>query len=147
MNEEDGLNFQDSIEVWPPFPDTISSLQILKRYFHLVAISNCNSLYLEQMSTSFGDPFDDMVSSDQVGVNKPDKRLFQEVLRRLEQRGICQNEILHVAQSQFHDIIPVSELGWSSVWIHRRHNHPGFGATPTPYSTVKPTLTTKSLGD
>ncbi len=144
-NEEDGLEFQDSIQEWPPFPDTIDALTELKKNYHLVAVSNCDSSYLEWMSTSIGDPFDEMVSSDVVGVNKPDERLFQEVLRRLNRRGILQEEILHVAQSQFHDIVPVSVLGWSSVWIHRRHNRPGFGATPKPYKMVKPSLNMQNL--
>ena len=145
--EEDGLNFQDSIQYWPPFSDTIVALNELKKHYRLVAVSNCDSCYLKWMSSSMNDPFDEMVSSDIVGINKPDKRLFLEVLKRLNRKGVLQEEILHVAQSQFHDIVPVSEIGWSSAWIHRRFNRPGFGATPEPYKMVKPTLNIPSLED
>jgi putative hydrolase of the HAD superfamily len=145
--EEDGLNFQDSIQNWPPFPDTIEALNELKKHYRLIAVSNCDSSYLKWMSLSMNDPFDEMVSSDIVGINKPDKRLFKEVLKRLNRKGVVKEEILHVAQSQFHDIVPISEIGWSSAWIHRRLNCPGFGATPKPYKIVKPTLNIQSLKD
>jgi 2-haloacid dehalogenase len=38
---------------------------------------------------------------------------------------------LHVAQSLFHDHSPAKRLGLPSVWIDRRHDRPGTGATPS----------------
>ena len=38
--------------------------------------------------------------------------------------------ILHVAQSLYHDHVPAKELGLTSVWIDRRRDRAGFGATP-----------------
>ncbi len=38
--------------------------------------------------------------------------------------------ILHVAQSLYHDHVPAKQLGLSTVWVDRRHDRPGFGATP-----------------
>jgi 2-haloacid dehalogenase len=40
------------------------------------------------------------------------------------------DEILHVAQSLYHDHVPANRLGLASVWIDRRHDRPGAGATP-----------------
>jgi 2-haloacid dehalogenase len=48
----------------------------------------------------------------------------------IERIGLPKNRILHVAQSLFHDIVPAKALGLSTVWINRRHNKEGFGATP-----------------
>jgi FMN phosphatase YigB (HAD superfamily) len=45
--------------------------------------------------------------------------------------GIPRERILHVAQSLFHDHVPARRLGLSTVWIDRRHDRPGFGATPS----------------
>ena len=42
------------------------------------------------------------------------------------------SELLHVAQSLFHDHVPAKREGLSSVWINRRHDRPGWGATPEP---------------
>ena len=38
--------------------------------------------------------------------------------------------ILHVAQSLFHDHVPAKQLGLTTVWVDRRHDREGFGATP-----------------
>ena len=41
-------------------------------------------------------------------------------------------QLLHVAQSLFHDHVPARREGLPSVWINRRHDRPGWGATPEP---------------
>jgi FMN phosphatase YigB (HAD superfamily) len=43
--------------------------------------------------------------------------------------------MLHVAQSLFHDHVPAKALGLSTVWIDRRHDRPGTGATPPASAT------------
>jgi 2-haloacid dehalogenase len=43
---------------------------------------------------------------------------------------VPRGRILHVAQSLFHDHVPAKQLGLTSVWIDRRHDRPGAGATP-----------------
>ncbi len=48
----------------------------------------------------------------------------------LERIGLPHDKILHVAQSLFHDIAPARRLGLSTVWVNRRHDMEGFGATP-----------------
>ncbi len=145
--EKDGERFQLSVRQWPPFPDTVDALEELGRYFRLVAVTNSDQRFLKYMSANMGNPFDDAFTCDRVGVNKPDKRLFQAVLKSIAPDRIDAGEILHVAQSQFHDIIPVTELGWATVWIHRRHNQPGFGATPEPYTLVQPTFHARSMAE
>ena len=40
--------------------------------------------------------------------------------------------ILHVAQSLYHDHVPAKALGLTTVWIDRRHDRPGAGATRRP---------------
>jgi 2-haloacid dehalogenase len=39
-------------------------------------------------------------------------------------------ELVHVAQSLFHDIGPAKDLGITTVWVNRRSGRPGVGATP-----------------
>jgi 2-haloacid dehalogenase len=43
---------------------------------------------------------------------------------------VPRERILHVAQSLFHDHVPAKALGMWTVWIDRRRDRPGFGATP-----------------
>ncbi len=46
--------------------------------------------------------------------------------------GIAPGEILHVAESLFHDHVPANRHGLASCWIYRRHAQEGFGATMNP---------------
>ena len=62
--------------------------------------------------------------------------------------GVPRERILHVAQSLFHDHVPAKALGMTTVWIDRRHDKQGFGATPPADATpdlVVPDL--KTLAD
>jgi FMN phosphatase YigB (HAD superfamily) len=43
-----------------------------------------------------------------------------------------------VAQSLFHDHVPARKAGLPTVWINRRHDRPGWGATPAPPAEVTP---------
>ena len=53
----------------------------------------------------------------------------------LDRLDTPKEEILHVAQSLFHDIAPANAIGLTTVWVNRRHDRPGFGATPPQEAT------------
>ena len=51
--------------------------------------------------------------------------------------GISSDELLHVAESLYHDHEPARAIGLDSVWIHRRHDRAGgHGATAPPADLV-----------
>ena len=50
----------------------------------------------------------------------------------LERLGIAKAEILHTAESMFHDHAPAKQCGLANCWIYRRHEQEGFGATMNP---------------
>jgi 2-haloacid dehalogenase len=54
---------------------------------------------------------------------------------------------LHVAQSLFHDHVPAKREGLPSVWINRRHDRTGWGATPEPSEEWSYDLAFDSMGD
>jgi 2-haloacid dehalogenase len=54
------------------------------------------------------------------------------MLRKLKTLGIEKNQILHTAESLFHDHATASEQGLASCWIHRRYGKDGSGATMAP---------------
>ena len=49
---------------------------------------------------------------------------------KMARLGLSSVRIVHVAQSLFHDHAPAKRLGFTTVWINRRHDRPGSGATP-----------------
>ena len=147
LRDEDANSFRDSIRSWPPFPDTVEALEELGKRYRLVAVTNADGWALRHMSAIMGDPFQERVTCDEVGVNKPSPRVFEYVLDKLATAGVEKKDILHTAQSQYHDIVPASALGVATMWIERRHGKGGFGATPGPERIVTPNFHAASMAD
>jgi FMN phosphatase YigB (HAD superfamily) len=51
------------------------------------------------------------------------------MLAALAKAGIRKDQILHTAQSLFHDHQPANRVGLASAWIDRRAGKAGSGAT------------------
>ena len=147
FREEDAESFRDSIRSWPPFPDTVEALEELGTRYRLVAVTNADAWALEHMSANMGDPFRERITCDEVGTNKPNPKVFEYVLEKLTPKGVEKKDILHTAQSQYHDIVPAAALGFAIMWIERRHGQDGFGATPSPGRVVTPTFHATSMAD
>ena len=54
------------------------------------------------------------------------------MLTHIGRHGIAASEVLHTAESLFHDHVPGGRQGLASCWIYRRHDQQGFGATRDP---------------
>lgn len=124
-----GDGFALSIKDWPAFPDSVAALQRLKPRFKLVAMTNAQRWALDHMARTLGDPFDDTVTVDEALCDKPDPRYFAFARGRLSRDGHGLHDILHVAQSQYHDIGVARQLGYTVCWIERRMGMKGSGGT------------------
>jgi 2-haloacid dehalogenase len=129
-----------SVGDWPPFPDTVEALRALTDRFRLVILSNIDDDLFALSARHLGVAFAAVVTAQQVGSYKPDPRNFRTLLARL---GTTPDRVLHVAQSLFHDIAPANALGLTTVWVNRRHDRPGSGATPP--ATARPDLEVPDL--
>jgi 2-haloacid dehalogenase len=129
-----------SVGDWPPFPDTVAALRALADRFQLVILSNIDDDLFALSARHLGVAFAAVVTAQQVGSYKPDPRNFRALLARLD---AAPDRVLHVAQSLFHDIAPANALGLTTVWINRRHDRPGSGATPP--ATARPDLEVPDL--
>lgn len=136
-----------SIGSWPAFPDSVEALRTLGERFVLVAVTNADRFALDAMAATLGDPFADGVTVDEVGVNKPDPRMFEAGLAKLAAAGIGRDEVLHVAQSQYHDIGAAHRLGFATCWVQRRRGQAGYGATPEPTDVTTPDLHVGSMAE
>ena len=119
--------FAGSVGDWPAFPDSADALASLQRRFRLAVITNCDDDLFAASNRRLGVTFDWIVTAEQVGSYKPSHRNFEAAFERIDRP---RDRILHVAQSLYHDHVPARELGLSSVWINRRGDRPGSGATP-----------------
>ena len=125
--DEEVAPFSRSVEDWPAFPDSTEALRRLKRRFRLGVLTNCDDDLFAASNRRLGVDFDWVVTAQQVGSYKPDTRNFEALFERV---GLPRERIVHVAQSLFHDHVPAKRLGMTTVWIDRRHDRPGSGATP-----------------
>lgn len=137
-------DFRASIADWPAFDDSAPALKALGRHYRLIAVTNADAWATDAMDRTVGGRFDGRVTCDEVGVNKPDPRVFQYVLDKF---GLTPDEILHFGQSQYHDIGGARDFGLTTAWIERRHGDTGWGATPTPERVVEPDLHVTSLDE
>ncbi len=144
-DNQDGL--RNSIARWPAFPDSVAALERLHQRFRLVALTNADNQALATMADTLGNPFDDTVTCEDVGINKPDAQVFAYCRGRQSIHGINLRETMHVAQSQYHDIGIAMQLGYTTCWIERRKGKNGFGATPVPDNFTKPDLHFSTLGE
>ena len=129
---EEAAAFGASVGDWPAFPDSAEALGYLKRHFHLIILSNVDRLSFAGSQRRLGVEFDHVFTAEDIGSYKPDLRNFEYLLGRLEEEGIKRHELLHVAQSLFHDHVPANQLDIASAWIDRRSGKSGSGATVLP---------------
>lgn len=137
---EERTALAQSVSDWPAFPDTVPALQALATRYQLVILSNIDDELFARSARRLQVDFADVITAQQVGSYKPNPRNFQVLLERLDRP---RQEILHVAQSLFHDIAPANAAGLTTVWVNRRHNRAGFGATPP--QTAQPALEVPDL--
>ena len=141
----DAEAFADAIGSWPAFPDAVEALAYLGEHYVLAAITNADRTSLEAMAATLGDPFDRAFTADRAGAYKPARAMFDYALDALAENGVPRDRVLHVAQSQYHDIVPARALGLATIWVERRHDRDGWGATPPPREAVEPDLRITSL--
>jgi len=134
--------FGNSVGLWPSFADSRDALAYLGQHFKLVAITNVDNASFARTHQSLGDPFHVIVTAEDVGSYKPALENFHFAFERLSELEIARDEILHVAQSLYHDIAPAQALGLANVWVDRQTGR-GKGMTPT--TDVRPDLRVASL--
>ncbi|HEY9627285.1 MAG TPA: haloacid dehalogenase type II [Coleofasciculaceae cyanobacterium] len=115
----------NSIQHWQPFPDTVEALKQLKQRFKLVIISNVDDDLFAGTAPHLQVELDQVITAQQVKSYKPSLNNFQVAFDRI---GLPQDQILHVAASLYHDIVPANTLELANVWVNRRLGMTGSGA-------------------
>ncbi|MFQ6021779.1 MAG: haloacid dehalogenase type II [Acidiferrobacterales bacterium] len=114
-------DFGDSVVLWPAFPDTADALRYLKTRYKLAILSNVSRDGFAASNRKLGVTFDAIYTAEDIGSYKPDPANFRYMLMRLrEDHGFEPSDILHTAQSLFHDHVPAKRLGLANAWIDRQ---------------------------
>jgi 2-haloalkanoic acid dehalogenase type II len=142
---DDAVAFGQSVGRWPAFPDSTPSLRYLKRHYKLVILSNVDRASFAESNKKLGVSFDRIITAQDVGSYKPDPRNFEYLISELADMGIEKKQILHTAQSPFHDIAPAQAAGLHTAWVNRRKGKAGGGATAKLTHSVIPDFEVASL--
>ncbi len=108
------LAFPRSLGQWSPFPDSVDALRRLSEKYTLVVLTNCDEDLFARTAEVLGSPFDAVFTAQSVGSYKPHPAHFVKAMERFG-RG----NILHVAQSLYHDIQPARALGLATCHVQR----------------------------
>jgi len=137
----------NSVPDWPAFPDSAEALARLAERYQLIILSNVHRDGFAGSNQHLQGAFAAVITAQDVGAYKPAANHFRALDTTLPRLGVDRTELLHVAQSLFHDHVPAKREGLASVWINRRHDRPGWGATPEPSDAWSYALEVSSMAD
>jgi 2-haloalkanoic acid dehalogenase type II len=138
VSDAEAADLGGSVPDWPAFPDSPTALARLARRYRLIILSNVDRASFAASNQRLGVTFTSILTAQDIGSYKPSARNFEALLAERDRLGIPHGRLLHVAQSLFHDHVPASAAGLPTVWINRRYERPGWGATPEPPAPVTP---------
>ncbi len=114
-------DFGTSVAHWPAFPDAADALRRLQQHFKLVIVSNIDNKSFAASNKKLGVTFDAIYTAQDMGAYKPTPANFDYMLDKLKaDHNIHPGEILHTAQSLFHDHVPAKNIGLTCIWIDRQ---------------------------
>jgi 2-haloacid dehalogenase len=147
VTDEWAQRLGSSVPDWPAFPDSADALARLATHYRLIILSNVHRDGFAGSNQRLRGDFTAVITAQDVGAYKPAANHFRALDATLATLGVDRTELLHVAQSLFHDHVPAKREGLLSVWINRRHDRPGWGATPEPSQQWSYNLEFTSMAD
>ncbi len=133
VSDEEAATFGRSVKHWPAFTDSAASLKYLRQHYLMATLTNCDRISYLGSNARLEIEWDGIYTAQDIGCYKPQLRNFEYMFERARRDlGILPHEILHVAQSLTHDMVPATRMGMTKVWINRRHHGEGLGATAPP---------------
>ena len=127
LKRESEYFISESIKNWVPFLDTVYALNALQRKYKLAILSNIDNDLFIFSAARLGVDFDYVFTAEDIKSYKPAQRNFDYAVSKI---GLPKENLLHVAQSLYHDVAVAKSLNISTVWVNRRKDIPGSGATP-----------------
>ena len=132
--------FRDNLrQSYALYPDARPTLETLAGRFKLAIITNGGSTRQRQKieATGLNSYFDAILVSGEVGVGKPDPRVFERALSMLD---VPPHRAVHVGDSIDADVAGARASGIVAVWVNR----PG---APVPAGPMTPDHEIRSLAD
>lgn len=105
------------IAAMPPFPEVVDTLARLKASgYKLCIVSNTDDDIIAGNVVQLGGHIDRVITAQQAGAYKPDRRLFDYAC---EQLGVAFDEVVHICASPQLDHQAARDIGFRCVWVDR----------------------------
>ena len=147
VSDAEAQAFGRSVPAWPAFDDSAAALNYLKEHYRLIILSNVDRESFRASNERLEVRFDGVLTAEDIGSYKPDPRNFVYLLDQVHALGYETGDVLHVAQSLYHDHEPVRRAGLATAWIDRRHGKSGWGATLAPPESAAATFRFTGLAE
>ncbi len=125
VDEQKVLRFEkDYIELAPRkttlFPGCIEALDRLKSHFQMHIITNgfAETQHIKLRESALMPYFDQIITSDEIGVNKPEAGIFVEAMRRA---GAERKGSLMIGDNLMVDILGARKVGMDQVFFNPYH--------------------------
>jgi 2-haloacid dehalogenase len=108
-------------KVLSPFKEVPEVLKTLKeKNFKLAILSNGTPDLLKELvkSNNFDNVFDDLFSIEQVGIYKPDSKVYDIPINKY---SIEKNEVVFLSANTW-DVSGGGNYGYQSIWVNRNKN-------------------------
>jgi 2-haloacid dehalogenase len=116
-NDDDVQTFAASMGQWKPFPDTHNAIVELQKLVKVALITNTDDAIIAQTEQTSGVKFDAIFTAEQAGAYKPSHKGF---LLARERLGLPTSAIWHAGFGFKYDVVPATELGFTTVWVNRQ---------------------------
>ena len=112
------LNLYKILSPFKEVPEVLKSLK--EKKFKLAILSNGTPSLLEELvkSNKLNDVFDDLFSVEQIGIFKPDSKVYDIPTKKYQ---IQKNEIAFLSANTW-DVSGGGNYGYNSIWVNRNNN-------------------------
>lgn len=117
FDKAEAEEFAASMGHWKPFPDTRQAILDLQKLLKVVLITNTDDAIIAETEKTIGVKFDDIITAEQAHAYKPSHAGFQLAQKRL---NLPIEDIWHAGFGFKYDVVPATELGYTTVWVNRQ---------------------------
>jgi|TARA_B110000438_G_C15706171_1_gene603288 HAD superfamily hydrolase (TIGR01549 family) len=111
-------SWKDTIQL---FPESLDALTLLSKHYKLGMVTNGLSEHQRFKINKFQleEYFDFILISEELGVQKPDEKIFQIAIKKM---NIPAEKLVHIGDNPRHDVIGANNAKIFSCWLKRKNN-------------------------
>ncbi|MGZ4882770.1 MAG: HAD family hydrolase, partial [Halobacteriota archaeon] len=115
----------DAVTILPSVKKTLHTLHA--KGFHLGMVSNGDTEELSTHLNGAADLFQTVVTSEEFGVYKPHRRIFDETLQKM---GVEKETAAYVGDTITSDVSGAKNAGLTTIWYNKKERKPKPGIRP-----------------